>query len=56
MSFGRLDLLQLQVIARVGCAMLLGALIGLEREAKDKPAGLRNHEYGEGFGLPQVEV
>ena len=35
--------IQLQILAYVGLAMLLGALIGLEREVEDKPAGLRTH-------------
>jgi len=34
---------QLQILARVGLAMLLGATIGFERELEDKPAGLRTH-------------
>jgi putative Mg2+ transporter-C (MgtC) family protein len=34
---------QLQILARAGLAMLLGAAIGLERELADKPAGLRTH-------------
>lgn len=34
---------ELQILARVALAMLLGAVIGLEREFKDKPAGLRTH-------------
>jgi putative Mg2+ transporter-C (MgtC) family protein len=34
---------QLITLAGVGLAMLLGAIIGLEREFKDKPAGLRTH-------------
>jgi putative Mg2+ transporter-C (MgtC) family protein len=34
---------QLWVLIRVGAAMLLGSAIGLEREFKDKPAGLRTH-------------
>ena len=34
---------QLQTLAYVGLAMLLGAIIGLERELEDKPAGLRTH-------------
>lgn len=29
---------ELQILAYVGVAMLLGAIIGLEREFKDKPA------------------
>lgn len=31
------------ILGDVALAMLLGALIGLEREFKDKPAGLRTH-------------
>ncbi len=34
---------QLQILTQVGLAMLLGALIGVEREIEDKPAGLRTH-------------
>ena len=34
---------QVQILAYVALAMLLGALIGLEREFADKPAGLRTH-------------
>jgi putative Mg2+ transporter-C (MgtC) family protein len=34
---------EIQILARVAIAMVLGALIGLEREFKDKPAGLRTH-------------
>ncbi|MFN2385115.1 MAG: MgtC/SapB family protein [Thermoanaerobaculia bacterium] len=34
---------QLQVLGEVILAMFLGALVGLEREAADKPAGLRTH-------------
>lgn len=32
---------QLQVLGNVAVAMLLGGLVGLERQAADKPAGLR---------------
>jgi putative Mg2+ transporter-C (MgtC) family protein len=35
--------IQLQILARVVVAMVLGAAIGLERELADKPAGLRTH-------------
>jgi putative Mg2+ transporter-C (MgtC) family protein len=34
---------QLVLLAKVAFAMLLGAIVGLEREAADKPAGLRTH-------------
>lgn len=34
---------QLSVVARIAFAMLLGGLIGVEREIKDRPAGFRTH-------------
>ena len=34
---------QWQILGYVALAMVLGAAVGLEREAKDKPAGLRTH-------------
>lgn len=34
---------QIRILGGVALAMILGAAIGLEREAKDKPAGLRTH-------------
>lgn len=34
---------ELRVAAEVGVAMLLGGLIGIEREAAHKPAGFRTH-------------
>jgi putative Mg2+ transporter-C (MgtC) family protein len=34
---------QLHLLLSIGFAMLLGAVIGLEREVSDKPAGLRTH-------------
>jgi putative Mg2+ transporter-C (MgtC) family protein len=34
---------QLQLILEVGAAMLLGGIVGFERELADKPAGLRTH-------------
>jgi putative Mg2+ transporter-C (MgtC) family protein len=34
---------QIEILIHVSLAMLLGAAIGLERETKDKPAGLRTH-------------
>ncbi len=43
MQFIGLDPTQLQILAYVGLAMLLGAAIGFEREIEDKPAGLRTH-------------
>lgn len=38
-----LDLSQLAALARIAFAMLLGGVIGLEREQARKPAGLRTH-------------
>ena len=35
--------LQLWSLLKVGAAMVLGGLIGLERELASKPAGLRTH-------------
>lgn len=37
------DPVQWQILWRVGIALALGALIGLEREFADRPAGLRTH-------------
>jgi putative Mg2+ transporter-C (MgtC) family protein len=34
---------EFRILGYVALAMLLGALIGLEREFKEKPAGLRTH-------------
>jgi putative Mg2+ transporter-C (MgtC) family protein len=34
---------ELKVVGEVGLAMLLGGLIGIEREAAHKPAGFRTH-------------
>ncbi|HEV7272322.1 MgtC/SapB family protein [Pseudoxanthomonas sp.] len=34
---------QVSVVARIAFAMLLGGMIGLEREIKDRPAGFRTH-------------
>lgn len=37
------EVLQLQVLGRLSLALVLGALIGLERELSGKPAGLRTN-------------
>jgi len=52
---------QLAILGRVALAMLLGALIGIEREVADKPAGLRTHMLVAGaaallVGLGQVTI
>jgi putative Mg2+ transporter-C (MgtC) family protein len=38
-----IDSVQINNLLTIIVAMVLGALIGLDREAKDKPAGLRTH-------------
>ena len=37
------DLDQIDVMTRIGLALLLGGILGLERQRKDKPAGLRTY-------------
>ncbi len=36
---------EVDVFARIGCAMLCGALVGWERERREKAAGLRTHVF-----------
>jgi putative Mg2+ transporter-C (MgtC) family protein len=36
-------IIQLQILAEMVLAMILGGIIGFERERADKPAGLRTH-------------
>jgi putative Mg2+ transporter-C (MgtC) family protein len=43
MEFLEANLTQLRVLGDLVLAMLLGGLVGWEREAADKPAGLRTH-------------
>jgi putative Mg2+ transporter-C (MgtC) family protein len=43
MGFAGFAETQWQILGYVALAMVLGAAAGLEREAKDKPAGLRTH-------------
>jgi putative Mg2+ transporter-C (MgtC) family protein len=43
LSLAWLDGSQLDIVLAVAGAMLLGGLVGLEREMGDKPAGLRTH-------------
>jgi putative Mg2+ transporter-C (MgtC) family protein len=43
MEFIRLDPVQLNILWHVALAMALGAVIGIERETADKPAGLRTN-------------
>jgi putative Mg2+ transporter-C (MgtC) family protein len=43
-------------LAHVGLAMVLGAVIGFEREMEDKPAGLRTHMLVAGAAALLVSV
>lgn len=43
MQFLNLDWSQLWLVGYIAFSMLMGALIGLERELAEKPAGLRTH-------------
>ena len=43
MSLAQLDPAQIGLLGYILLAMILGALIGAEREFADKPAGLRTH-------------
>lgn len=36
---------EVEVFARIGCAVLCGALVGWERERREKSAGLRTHVF-----------
>jgi len=42
-EFAQMFQVELRILAYVVLAMILGGAIGFEREAKDKPAGLRTH-------------
>ena len=37
------DLDSFSIAVRLGAAMVAGAVIGIDRELKNKPAGLRTH-------------
>lgn len=56
MNFQWYDPHQIQILVSVAIAMLLGALIGLDREAADKPAGLRTHTLVAGAAALLVEL
>jgi putative Mg2+ transporter-C (MgtC) family protein len=43
MEFSNLDQPQYQILIKLALAMLLGGVMGFEREIADKPAGLRTH-------------
>lgn len=56
MPFQVFDPVQIRILVSVGLAMFLGALIGLDREAADKPAGLRTHMLVAGAAALLVEL
>ena len=56
MSFFGLYQDQLRGLAYVGLAILLGAIIGFEREVEGKPAGLRTHMLVAGAAALFVSV
>lgn len=43
MNIQTLDLLQVQILVQMALAMVLGGLIGVDREKAQRPAGLRTH-------------
>jgi len=49
-------LLELKILGHVGVAMLLGAVIGFERELADKPAGMRTHMFVAGAAALLVSL
>lgn len=50
------DDMQFKIIGEVALAMLLGGIIGLEREFADKPAGLRTHMLVSGASALMVAL
>ncbi len=48
-TIGAMDLsFQIEVLMEISLALIFGGLIGLERELRDKPAGLRTHMLAAG--------
>ncbi len=47
---------QLSILGTVGAAMLLGGIIGLDRELENKPAGLRTHMFVAGTAAMLVAL
>lgn len=56
MDFLRVHEIELQILAYVALAMVLGAMIGFEREIEDKPAGLRTHMLVAGAAALLVSI
>lgn len=53
---GVIDSNQIQILAQVLLAMILGGVIGFDRESADKPAGLRTHMLVAGAGALLVSL
>lgn len=51
-----IDLTQLRTLISVFVAMVLGAIVGIEREAAHKPAGLRTHMFVAGVSALLVNL
>jgi putative Mg2+ transporter-C (MgtC) family protein len=49
-------IIELQILANTAIAMLLGGIIGYEREIADKPAGLRTHMLVAGVAAFLVQI
>ena len=47
---------EIDIILRVGLAMLLGGVIGLEREFAHKPAGIRTHMFVAGAAALVINI
>lgn len=56
MEYIKFDPLQLRILAYVGISMVLGAVIGIDREFADKPAGLRTHMLVAGAATLLVDL
>ncbi|MDX1766083.1 MAG: MgtC/SapB family protein [Candidatus Saccharimonadales bacterium] len=47
---------EIDIVLRVGLAMLLGGVIGLEREFAHKPAGIRTHMFVAGAAALVINI
>ncbi len=48
--------MQLSIVGRIALAMVLGGIIGLEREISDKPAGFRTHMIIAGLSALFIKI
>jgi putative Mg2+ transporter-C (MgtC) family protein len=51
-----MDPKQIEIVVKIAIAMILGALIGLDREAANKPAGLRTHILVAGAAAALISI